>query len=51
MPDTTFFTQCEKCLNCTESSFGHFCEKHLIHIGNPKIDGCTWGNERDEDNG
>lgn len=50
MVDTTFFTQCENCEYCAKNSFGHFCEKHTIHIDNPKKDGCTWGSvlEREE---
>ena len=48
MADTTFFTQCENCEHCDKNSFGHFCEKHIIYIDNPKKDGCTWGNEREE---
>lgn len=47
MVDTSFFTQCNKCENCAKSSFGYYCEKHGIHIDNPKKDGCTWGNPKE----
>ena len=48
MVDTSFFTQCENCEYCDKNSFGHVCKKHIIHIDNPKLDGCTWGSERGE---
>ena len=48
MADTTFFTQCENCENCDKNEYGYYCDKHDIHIDNPKKDGCTWGNEKED---
>ena len=48
MIDTTFFVQCENCENCTKAVLGYCCDKHGIHIDNPKKDGCTWGNPKEE---
>ena len=50
MIDTTWFVQCENCENCTEEKWGYCCDKHSIHIDNPKKDGCTWGNPKEADN-
>lgn len=50
MTDTTFFVQCENCENCTKTVFGYGCDKHSIHIDNPKTDGCTWGNPKENAN-
>lgn len=50
MPNTMYFTQCKDCEHCTNELFGYVCEKHEIQIHNPKVDGCTWGNNKEEDN-
>ena len=50
MANTKFFLQCKDCENCSETSFGHFCDKHIHGIDNPNVDGCTWGNEKEDDN-
>ncbi len=47
MVDTSFFTQCENCENCEKNSFGYYCQKHIVCIDNPKKDGCTWGNGKE----
>ena len=47
MVDTSFFTQCENCDYCEKNSFGYYCQKHIVCIDNPKKDGCTWGNEKE----
>ena len=48
MANTMFFMQCKDCENCSETSFGHFCDKHIHGIDNPDVDGCTWGNEKED---
>ena len=48
MTNTMFFTQCEACENCTKELFGYVCEKHGIEIHNPKFDGCTWGDKKED---
>jgi hypothetical protein len=48
MANTMYFLQCKDCENCSETSFGHFCDKHIHGIDNPNVDGCTWGNEKED---
>ena len=48
MADTTLFVQCENCECCEKEIFGYVCAQHSTHIDNPKIDGCTWGREKEE---
>ena len=47
MVNTMYFVQCDDCENCSSSSFGCYCDKHAIYIGNPKVDGCTFGKEKE----
>lgn len=48
MANTMYFMQCKDCDNCSETSFGHFCDKHIHGIDNPNVDGCTWGNAKED---
>ncbi len=48
MPNTMYFVQCKDCEHCINELFGYVCEKHEIQIHNPKVDGCTWGNEKED---
>lgn len=47
MANTQFFVQCKDCTECRQSSFGYFCDKHTEYIGNPDVDGCTFGKEKE----
>ena len=40
--------RCKDCEECAESSFGYFCDKHIAYIGNPNVDGCTFGKEKED---
>lgn len=51
MVDTTFFVQCENCENCTKCGLGYCCDMHSMYIDNPKKDGCTWGNPKENGDG
>ena len=50
MANTMWFIQCEDCEHCTEAVIGYCSEKHQIFIDNPKTDGCTWGNPKEDAN-
>lgn len=46
MINTMYFVQCEECENCSKTSFGYFCDKHIHNVDNPNVEGCTWGNKK-----
>ena len=46
MANTMYFVQCKDCEECSKSSFGYFCDKHIAYIDNPEADGCTFGKEK-----
>lgn len=48
MANTEFFVQCKDCTECSKTSFGYFCNKNIHDIDNPEMDGCTWGDEKEE---
>ena len=48
MVNTMYFVQCKDCVECSESSFGYFCNKHIAYIDNPEADGCTFGKEKED---
>ena len=48
MVNTQFFVQCKDCEECRKSSFGYFCDKHTEYIGNPNVDGCTFGKGKED---
>lgn len=48
MANTMYFMQCKDCDNCSETSFWHFCDKHIHGIDNINVDGCTWGNAKED---
>lgn len=48
MPNTMYFMNCKDCDNCQKSSFGHYCDKHFQDIDNPEVDGCTWGDKKED---
>lgn len=48
MVNTSYFMNCKDCDNCSANSFGHFCGKHIHNIDNPEVDGCTWGDKKED---
>ena len=48
MANTMYFTQCEDCENCSLEYTTPFCEKYDHIIDNPEVDGCTWGDKKDD---
>lgn len=51
MPNTMYFTQCKDCEYCSlYAAHGYFCNNHDHIIDNPEVDGCTWGENKEEDN-
>ena len=49
--NTMFFTQCEECENCYTDGYSlPYCALHDHTIDNTKMDGCTWGNKKEDSN-
>ncbi len=49
MPNTMYFVQCKDCESCSLHEYTMpSCELHDHTIDNPEVDGCTWGEKKED---